>query len=116
MYNRYCKTRDDLKLKDADVVRMTGIAQSTFSDWKKGRSEPKIEKLALIAQALNVTLDYLVTGKEIPTEILSKEERDIICVFRELNETGRQEAIKNIHILNRIPEYTQKKASSEGGL
>ena len=31
------------------VSKATGIAASTFSDWKRGRSMPKADKLALIA-------------------------------------------------------------------
>lgn len=38
MYEIYCKLRDERGLKDADVVKATGITKSTFSDWKSGRS------------------------------------------------------------------------------
>lgn len=42
----------------------TGIAQSTLSDWKKGKSTPKNDKMQKIADLFNVTVDYLMTGKE----------------------------------------------------
>jgi len=42
----------------------TGIAQSTLSDWKKGKSIPKADKLQKIADLFNVSLEYLRTGKE----------------------------------------------------
>ena len=64
MYEVYCKLRDLRGAKDADVVRATGITKSTFSDWKSGRSEPKKEKLQKIADFFDVSLDYLMTGKE----------------------------------------------------
>ena len=80
MYEIYCKLRDEKSLKDADVVRGTGITKSTFSDWKNGRSEPKRDKLQKIADYFGVTIDYLMTGKEPekkePT-LTSKDERDI---------------------------------------
>ena len=41
-----------------------GLARSTFSDWKKGKSCPKLFKLVKIAECLDCSLDYLVTGKE----------------------------------------------------
>lgn len=63
MYERYCELRDNLGYKDADVVRLSGVTKSTFSDWKAGRSVPKREKLEKIANALNVSIDYLMTGK-----------------------------------------------------
>ncbi|MCI9592265.1 MAG: helix-turn-helix transcriptional regulator [Lachnospiraceae bacterium] len=64
MYEIYCKLRDQRGLKDADVVRNTGITKSTFSDWKNGRSCPKNDKLQKIADYFDVTIDYLMTGKE----------------------------------------------------
>ena len=64
MYEVYCKLRDLRGVKDADVVRATGITKSTFSDWKSGRSEPKKEKLQKIADFFDVSLDYLMTGEE----------------------------------------------------
>lgn len=64
MYEIYCKLRDSRCVKDADVVRATGITKSTFSDWKSGRSEPKKEKLQKIADYFGVSVEYLMTGEE----------------------------------------------------
>lgn len=50
------------------VCRATLIPSSTMSDWKSGRSVPKVEKLKLIADYFGVSLDYLVTGKETENE------------------------------------------------
>ena len=70
MYEIYCKLRDKRGLKDADVVKATGITKSTFSDWKSGRSKPKQDKLQKIADFFEVSLDYLTTGENIPSSIL----------------------------------------------
>ncbi len=45
------------------VYKETGVSQSTLSDWKRGRSTPKSEILARIADYFGVTVDYLL-GKE----------------------------------------------------
>ncbi len=62
------------------VGKATGIASSTFTDWKNGRSIPKQDKLLKIANFFGVSSDYLMTGKE-PEEkesmITPKDERDI---------------------------------------
>lgn len=68
MYEIYCKLRDQAHVKDADVVKATKITKSTFSDWKNGRSNPKLDKLQKIADYFGVTVDYLMTGKEEPKE------------------------------------------------
>lgn len=79
MYEIYCKLRDEHGVKDADVVRETGITKSTFSDWKNGRSKPKNDKLQKLADYFGVTLDYLTTGRNDEKEITltTKDERDI---------------------------------------
>lgn len=59
IYERYCQLRDHFNYKDSDISRMSGIAKSTFSDWKNERSRPKQAKLEKIAKALNVTVEYL---------------------------------------------------------
>ena len=62
-YENYEVIRDLRGLKNADVSRLSGIAQSTFTDWKKGRSYPKAEKLIRISDALGVSLQELASGE-----------------------------------------------------
>ena len=56
-----------LKLNKTTVYRVskdTGIAASTLSDWKSGRSVPKLDKIKLIADYFDVPLDYMLTGED----------------------------------------------------
>ena len=56
---------DLLKMNKTTVYRVskdTGIAASTFSDWKNGRSAPKLDKIKLIANYFDVPLEYMLTG------------------------------------------------------
>lgn len=73
MYEIYCKLRDEKGLKDSDIAKATGITKSTFSDWKKGRSNPKDAKLQKIADFFGVSTEYLRTGKN-PNEYYSNDE------------------------------------------
>lgn len=41
----------------------TGISQSNFTEWKKGRSNPKLDALVQISEFFNVSVEYL-TGTE----------------------------------------------------
>ena len=57
---------DLLKMNKTTVYRVakdTGIAASTLSDWKSGRSVPKLDKIKLIANYFNVPLEYMLTGE-----------------------------------------------------
>lgn len=49
MYKKYVELRDAMGVTDATVARETNIPKSTFTDWKNGRSKPKIEKLLKLA-------------------------------------------------------------------
>lgn len=42
------------------VSKATGISASTLSDWKSGRSTPKTDKLARIADYFSISLDELM--------------------------------------------------------
>ncbi|MGN0423557.1 MAG: helix-turn-helix domain-containing protein [Lachnospiraceae bacterium] len=90
MYEIYCKLRDEMRVRDSDVSKSTGITKSTFSDWKSGRSTPKQDKLQKIADYFGVSLEYLMTGKEAESkepQLKPKDERDI---SKTLNETLAQ--------------------------
>lgn len=46
------------------VSRATGIAPSTFTDWRKGKTKmPKYDKMKRIADYFGVPVEYLMTGE-----------------------------------------------------
>jgi transcriptional regulator with XRE-family HTH domain len=51
------------------VSKETKIPYSTLSDWKNGKSVPKVDKLQKIADFLNVSVEFLMTGKEKEFEV-----------------------------------------------
>ena len=60
MYEKYVEIRDSRKLTDYRVSADTGITKSTFSDWKSGRSKPKMEKLKILADYFGVSIEYFL--------------------------------------------------------
>ena len=73
MYEIYVKLRDKKGVRDADVSKATGVTKSTFTDWKKGRSSPKDEKLQKIADYFGVTTYYLRTGMDVKEVVLDSK-------------------------------------------
>ena len=47
-------------LSQADLSKMAGIRSSSISDWLNGKYEPKQDKIAIIADALNVSPVWLI--------------------------------------------------------
>ena len=101
MYEIYQILLDEKGLKNADVARATGISNMTLSDWKRGKSVPKSDKMRKIAEYLNVSVDYLMTGKD---GAFTKEiaETDAKLLF--MNKEIKEYALK----LNNLPKETQK--------
>ena len=63
MYERYVELRNQKGVSDYRVAKDTGIPKSTFSDWKSGRSKPKIAKLKILAGYFGVAVDELISAK-----------------------------------------------------
>lgn len=57
MYEKYKALRDKKGVTDYRVSIETGITKSTFTDWKNGRSVPKIEKLKILADYFGVKIE-----------------------------------------------------------
>lgn len=64
MYEIFAKLMKANGCTAYQVSKTTGIAQSTLSDWKSGKSVPKADKLQKIADFFGVPVEYLMTGEE----------------------------------------------------
>ena len=59
------------RISISETSRKTGIPQSTLSEWSNGRT-PKLDYSVIkLAQFLGVSVEYLVTGKDIEEEIFT---------------------------------------------
>ena len=61
MYETFEKLLKEKGVRAAEVSRETGISTSTFTDWKKGRGTPKVDKLQKIADYFNVPISYFIS-------------------------------------------------------
>ena len=88
MYERFVQLLQNYGVTAYRVSKETGIPQATFSEWKRGKSTPKVDKLQKIADYFKVPLDYLTGNDNIRVEAqndpiyLDDETRDIIDSLR----------------------------------
>lgn len=68
MYEIFEKMCKEKGLTPYKVSQLTGIGRSTLSDWKKGKSTPKADKLAKIAELFDVPVSVFICGDS-PTKI-----------------------------------------------
>lgn len=64
MYEIFKQLLQKYGVTSYEVAKNAGVTQTALSNWKAGRSTPKTETLQKIADYFNVTVDYLLTGKE----------------------------------------------------
>lgn len=64
MYKKYVVLRNLKGVTDYRVSIETGITKSTFTDWKNGRSKPKVEKLFMLAKYFGVPVEYFLEQEE----------------------------------------------------
>lgn len=64
MYEIFAQLLEQHGVKAADVCRGTGLPSSLFSEWKRGKSVPKADKMQKIADFFDVSIEYLMTGEE----------------------------------------------------
>lgn len=91
MYEIFAKLLEERNLKAADVCRGTGLPSSLFSEWKRGKSSPKADKLQKIADYFNVSLEYLMTGDKKGNA--SQPEPELSNVYFSLAKEAQQNGI-----------------------
>ena len=64
MYEIFVKLLQSRGISSYKLSKETGISQTTLSNWKSGRSKPKMDVMQKIADYFNVSLDYIMTGEE----------------------------------------------------
>ena len=52
------------KLSQKEFAKRIEVNEKTVSAWKKNNSLPPVDKISKISDCLEVTIDYLLTGKE----------------------------------------------------
>jgi repressor LexA len=60
MYNKYEELLKQTGKTSYQVSKDTGIGENTLSQWKTGRSKPKVDKLMILAKYFNVPVTYFL--------------------------------------------------------
>lgn len=102
MYEIYQKLLDMNGVKSADVARATGISNMTFSDWKNGKSTPKMDKIEKIAKYFGVTTDYMMGKKsEVPSLSMADEHFELIKLYSSLSEADQKAIMQIMRSMNK---------------
>ncbi|NKC66712.1 helix-turn-helix domain-containing protein [Vagococcus fluvialis] len=130
--NRIKELRTEAKLTQYELGQIIGVSDASINKYEKDLMTPKIDKLEKMAEVFHVSVDYL-TGRTdsrvgIPghwddlakkmnigpnlnlksnkNNENSSEELELILHFRKLNDSGKNEALKQVENLSKITDYT----------
>ena len=59
-YEKYRDLRDKKGITDYQVAKDTGISTATLTNWKYGRYKPKIDKIKILADYFNVSIEHFM--------------------------------------------------------
>lgn len=100
MFEIFDKLMKDRGLSRYRVAKDTGIAQSTLSEWKTGKTTPKLDKIEVLANYFGVTVDYLLGNEEkekAPAPMTEREQ--LVDDIIKFVETLSDEDLKSFHRL-----------------
>lgn len=55
--------RKEKQLSQEELAERIGVSRQAISKWEQGNGYPETEKLLVLSQELNVSLDYLMLGE-----------------------------------------------------
>lgn len=102
--DRLTIAREALGIDQADLARRIGIKIQTLRNWEEDRSEPRANRLQMLAGMLNVPIVWLMSGQgDLPSALEPDQRLDegLEACFGELRRL-RQEQMQIAEKLGRI--------------
>lgn len=84
---------DSKNLKQVSLSELTGLSSAQINHLVSGRTkDPKLETVVKIADALDISLDYLAGRRDDPAPRLTRDEAVLISDYRECTPERRRKA------------------------
>lgn len=89
--NRVLEILNQRGLKQKDLALYLGTKPSTVNGWKEPNRNPSSELIVRICEYLNISYEYLLTGKETIASIVSSEDAEWLSLIHQLPPTAQHE-------------------------
>jgi transcriptional regulator with XRE-family HTH domain len=85
--DRIRAVREQLGWSQRELGRITGLGDTQISRYEGGRTEPSAENLGIIAEKLDVSVDYLLGRTDDPRGmygdgVITEEEQEMLQAYR----------------------------------
>ena len=112
--DRLVAARESANLSQQDLAKRLGVKNSTIKSWENDNSEPRANRLSMLAGLLNVSITWLISAEGSGVEAPEKSDEmsnDLLDALKELTAL-RVNLLKNIDRINNI----EKKLRASGKL
>ena len=114
MYEIFEQLLQKYGISQYKVSKDTGISQSTFSSWKTRGTKISMDKAEILAKYFDVSIDYLMNGKESDSEnsleAKDNEERELLLLCRKVGDISEEDRNQLIDLFkNNIDIYMKAK-------
>lgn len=116
--DRVSGAREASGMSQAQLARRIGVKKTTLAAWEEDRSEPRANKLSMLAGLLNVSIMWLLTGEgdglEAP-EHAPGDEPDLgwaLAELREIRGTMRANAERAARLEKRLRQALQAEGAA----
>lgn len=104
--------RKEFNLTQRAVAEAVGMNETAYQRYERGTREPAFKQLLAIAEAFNVSIDYLVGRVDTPpatqaekpldtqTDNFDSVERELVTIFRRLETNERNTLVQFAEFLN----------------
>lgn len=100
--DRIKKKRKELNLTQLELANKLNVTDRAVSKWEQNDGNPDFSLLTSLAEILNVSLDYLITGKE---KEINLDDRD---AFKRMEYLIKKDDVDNFVKFNYIKKTNQK--------
>lgn len=116
---RLCSARENKNLTQLQVAKLTGITNTTLSNYENATSRPDPDTLKLLAKTYNVTTDYLLGLSDVPAPVKKQEvqqqpqqpQDEFLVAFydsaKELSDDAKNDVLRFVEFL-KVKERIEK--------
>ncbi|NIZ60069.1 transcriptional regulator [Sedimentitalea sp. CY04] len=106
--DRVAGAREVASMTQAQLARRLGVKKATLLGWEQDLSEPRANKLSMMAGVLNVSMTWLITGEgegmSQPSEeiIVAGDFSEILAELREIRSEMRNNADRTARLEKKL--------------
>ncbi|WP_424984580.1 helix-turn-helix domain-containing protein [Microbulbifer sp. S227A] len=110
--DRVAGAREAADMSQAELARRLGIKKSTLIGWEDDISEPRANRLSMLAGVLNVSIKWLLTGEgegpAAPDELTVGDDfAGVLAELREIRAVMRTNAERAARVEKRLRQLVQ---------